>query len=229
MQRVLVTGGNRGIGLAACEALARQGYAVALGSRDIDHGTEVAARLVGLGDLDVRPIQIDLASNASIERAVEELAKENFPLDALVHNAGVLTPGGALSTTLEDMDHAWRVHVTGPHYLSRLVIPGMIERGRGRVVFVSSSWGSFARGLEGPAAYSITKAALNALVVKLDQDTPESILVNAVNPGWVRTRMGGEAADRTTAEGADTVVYAATLPADGPSGTVLRDRQIDPF
>jgi NAD(P)-dependent dehydrogenase (short-subunit alcohol dehydrogenase family) len=101
----------------------------------------------------------------------------------------------------------------------------MIERGYGRVVNVSSGAGSFAEGLEGPPAYAVSKAALNALTVRLATETRGDVKVNAACPGWVRTRMGGSGAPRSVEEGADTIVWLATLGPDGPTGGFFRDRQ----
>jgi NAD(P)-dependent dehydrogenase (short-subunit alcohol dehydrogenase family) len=92
-------------------------------------------------------------------------------------------------------------------------------------VNVSSGSGSFAEGLEGPAVYAVSKAALNALTVRLASEARGDVKVNAVCPGWVRTRMGGSAAPRSVEEGADTIAWLATLPADGPTGGFFRDRQ----
>ena len=75
----------------------------------------------------------------------------------------------------------------------------------------------------GPGAYGITKAAMNALTLRLAQELPPTIKVNAMCPGWVRTRMGGEAATRTPEEAATTAVWLATLPNDGPTGGFFRD------
>ncbi|MGL5096272.1 MAG: SDR family NAD(P)-dependent oxidoreductase, partial [Planctomycetia bacterium] len=94
----------------------------------------------------------------------------------------------------------------------------------GRIVNVSSGWGSFAEGLEGPGFYGVTKAALNALTVRLAAESPPAVKVNAMCPGWVRTRMGGDDADRTPDQGADTAIWLATLPDAGPTGRFFRDR-----
>jgi NAD(P)-dependent dehydrogenase (short-subunit alcohol dehydrogenase family) len=116
------------------------------------------------------------------------------------------------------------VHVTGPLRLIRAVVPDMTSNGYGRIVNVSSGWGSFAEGMGGPGAYGVTKAALNALTVRLAEELPSTIKVNAMCTGRVRTRMGGRGATRSPEEAADTAVWLATLPDHGPTGGFFRDR-----
>ena len=116
------------------------------------------------------------------------------------------------------------VNLMGALRTARAFMPAMVARGWGRVVNVSSIWGSFAKGLGGPPGYSVSKAALNALTVQLAREAGGGILVNAMCPGWVRTRMGGSNASRSPAEGADTAIFLATLPDDGPTGGFFSDR-----
>lgn len=214
MKRALVTGANRGIGLAICEGLAGRGYEVLLGARDIDAGEE-AARGIG-----VTAIEVDVASTDSIARAVREVGR----VDVLVNNAGVLGSGQLLDDP-EDFERSMSVMVHGPFMLMHLLAPAMVSNRYGRVVNVSSGWGAFSDGVSGPAAYGVAKAALNALTVASARTLPKSVKVNAVCPGWVRTRMGGAAASRSPEEGADTAIWLATLDADGPTGGFFRDRE----
>ncbi|HEX4794016.1 MAG TPA: SDR family NAD(P)-dependent oxidoreductase [Humisphaera sp.] len=221
---VLVTGGNRGIGLAVARQLAELGNSVFLGSRDRKAG-EDAAKSLGHSGVDVVAIHLDLAVPATIDAAVNEIHRSSRSVDALVNNAGVLHEKPLLELTDEQIADSIAAHVTGPIRLARALVPGMIARGYGRIVNVSSGWGSFAEGLGGPGAYGITKAALNALTVRLSKELPPAIKVNAMCPGWVRTRMGGQSASRSPDEGADTAVWLATLPDDGPTGGFFRDRK----
>ena len=220
----LVTGANRGIGLAIARELAGLGHAVLLGARDIKAGEEAAQSLSRFGH-DVEPVQIDLNDTATIEAAVESIAKSGREVDALVNNAGVLHEKPLLELTDSEIDDSIAVHITGPLRLIRALAPGMVARGHGRIVNLSSGWGSFAEGMGGPGLYGVTKAALNALTVRLAKELPSKVKVNAMCPGWVRTRMGGEGATRTPDEGADTAVWLATLPDNGPTGGFFRDRK----
>jgi NAD(P)-dependent dehydrogenase (short-subunit alcohol dehydrogenase family) len=146
-------------------------------------------------------------------------------VDVLVNNAGVLHEKLLLEMTDPEIADSVAVHLTGPLRLIRALAPKMIADGYGRIVNLSSGWGSFAEGMGGPGMYGVTKAALNALTVRLAKELPSTVKVNALCPGWVRTRMGGQGATRSPDEGADTGVWLATLPDDGPTGGFFRDRK----
>jgi NAD(P)-dependent dehydrogenase (short-subunit alcohol dehydrogenase family) len=221
---VLVTGANRGIGLATARRLAEVGHSVFLGSRNLRDGEEAAEPLRRRG-LDVTPIALDLSAAATLDAAAKEIERSGRSIEVLVNNAGVLHEKPLLDLTDAEVADSVAVHLTGPLRLMRAIVPRMVERGYGRVVNVSSGWGSFAEGLGGPGLYGVTKAALNAVTVRLAKELPATVKVNAMCPGWVKTRMGGEAASRTPDEGADTAVWLATLPDDGPTGGFFRDRE----
>jgi len=216
----LVTGANRGIGLATAQALGRQGLALVLGCRTLEEATEAAATIPG-----ARALALDLGEPASIQRALEELKEQGIGVDVLVNNAGVCPEGGLEAVPMATVRAAFEIHVFGPLALIKGLLPGMRERGYGRIVNLSSGWGSFAEGLTGPFAYSVSKAALDALTLSLSHELKGDLKVNACCPGWVHTRMGGPGAPRTPEQGADTPVWLATLPADGPSGRFFRDRR----
>ena len=150
-------------------------------------------------------------------------------MDVLVNNAGLYPRGELLTLPMRAIEEALAVNFLGTLRTARAWMPAMIRRGYGRVVNVSSGYGSFAEGLEGPAAYAVSKAALNALTVRLASEARGDVKVNAACPGWVRTRMGGPGATSSVEEGAGTIVWLATLPADGPSGGFFRDRRRTPW
>jgi NAD(P)-dependent dehydrogenase (short-subunit alcohol dehydrogenase family) len=228
---VFVTGGNRGIGLAICEGLAARGLSIVLGSRDEANG-EAAARTLREQGGSVRVEQIDVAEPDSIDACYERLRSDDVAVDVLVNNAGIYPENDALDTTLDQLDRAWTVNARGPWLLVKKFVPDMIDRGYGRVVNMSSGSGSFGEGLDPEhAPYAASKSALNALTMTLDAALPDGpdVKVNAMCPGWVHTRMGGEAAPRTPEEGADTALWLATLPPDGPSGGFFRDRERIPW
>jgi NAD(P)-dependent dehydrogenase (short-subunit alcohol dehydrogenase family) len=101
----------------------------------------------------------------------------------------------------------------------------MARRGYGRVVNVSSGLGALTENVPSPAAYGISKAALNALTLVVSAAVPGTVKVNAVCPGWVRTDMGGRGAPTGVEQGADTVTWLARLPDSGPTGGFFRNRR----
>lgn len=224
-QPILITGANRGIGRAAAERLVREGWAVITSARRAEDAEQTAADLRDAGAHAPRPLELDLSRRDSIEATCAWLRKEEIPLGALVNNGAIYPKGDALEVPEDEIQDALKINLFAPWVLARGVLPGMAERGYGRIVNVSSGYGSFASGLGGAAAYSVTKAAINAVTVKLAQVAPAGVKINTMSPGWVRTRMGGDNADRSPEEGADTIVWLATLPDDGPSGSFFRDRK----
>jgi len=226
---VLVTGGNRGIGLEIARQLARQGLRVVIGSRDAKAGEEAAASLSRDGSVVAQAL--DVCDGASVERAVQATLGQFERLDALVNNAGILIDEGkrASSIAIEDVQRTLDANVVGAWRMSQAVIPTMRRQRYGRIVNVSSGMGTLAElaasGGSWPA-YRLSKAALNALTILLASEVRgDNILVNATSPGWVRTRMGGSGAPRSVEQGADTPVWLATLPDDGPSGGSFEDRK----
>jgi NAD(P)-dependent dehydrogenase (short-subunit alcohol dehydrogenase family) len=220
----LVTGGNRGIGLEACRELAQAGHAVVLTARDEALGRRAAQKLVKDG-LDIRFELMDVADEESVAACAKRLAAARVHVDVLVNNAGVYPSGALPKLATEAMMAALRTNFLGAFWCCRAFMPAMIRARWGRVVNVSSHFGSFADGLEGAPAYSISKAALNALTVKLAEAAPSSVKVNSMTPGWVRTRMGAAGADVSVEDACDTLIWLATLPDDGPTGGFFRNRQ----
>ncbi len=224
----LITGGNRGIGLETARQLRSRGLRVILGVRDVEAGNIAAADLAGdPGEVGV--LALDLSSPESTIGALQTLREQGETIDVLVNNAGILESGSALDASMGTVAMSLQVNALGPTALAQGLAPGMVERGYGRIVNVSSSYGSFGEGLEGPFAYSMSKVAINALTVKLAEVLPADVKVNSCCPGWVRTRMGGPEAHRSVAEGADTIVWLALLDSDGPTGGFFRDRQQIPW
>lgn len=218
----LVTGGNRGIGLAIVRGLAKLGYRVLLGSRNLMAGKEAASTMVG----DVIPVELDLSDREVLKNQVQSILENHPAIDVLVNNAGILEYGSLLEISEEQFYRSARVNFEAPFDLIRLLTPGMVQREYGRIVNLSSGWGSFDEGLTGPSAYAVSKAALNALTLTLSQSLPQSVKVNSMCPGWVRTEMGGAGATRSPEEGAATAIWLATLPDNGPSGGFYRDKRL---
>jgi NAD(P)-dependent dehydrogenase (short-subunit alcohol dehydrogenase family) len=231
-QRVaLVTGANRGIGTALAGQLARLGYTVLMGARDPATAEEAAAGLDPRGGR-LLPLRLDVTDQEEVDAARCWVESELGRLDALVNNAGAFydTFQTAVDADLEIAEQAWQVNCLGAWRMVKAFVPLMRAAGYGRIVNVSSGAGSISRAGAGTPAYRVSKAALNMLTVTLAAELQGTgILVNSVSPGWVRTDMGGPGAPRTPDEGADTLMWAATLPDGGPTGGFFADRQPTPW
>lgn len=221
----LVTGANRGIGLEVCRQLAERDFVVLLTARDATKATIAAKKLGKVGR--VEPLALDVANAPSIKKTAAEVASRYGYLDVLVNNAGVnydtwetvanADINGTVSETIT-------TNLIGPWRMCQAFLPLLRKSRAGRIVNVSSESGSLAEMGAGPPAYQVTKAALNALTRTLAGELHGSrILVNAVCPGWVATDMGGAGAHRCVNEGAAGIVWAATLPDNGPTGGFFRD------
>jgi NAD(P)-dependent dehydrogenase (short-subunit alcohol dehydrogenase family) len=174
---------------------------------------------------DVAPIELDVANPAHPARVVREITEQYGHIDVLVNNAGVHYDDDetAINADWRVVREAFEVNFFGAWRMAQAVAPSMRAARRGRIVNVSSQAGSLTTMRGGTPAYSTSKAALNALTRVLAGDLAGTgILVNAVCPGWVATDMGG-AGGRPVAEGAAGIVWAATLPDDGPTGGFFRD------
>jgi NAD(P)-dependent dehydrogenase (short-subunit alcohol dehydrogenase family) len=227
-QRIaLVTGGNRGIGLELCRQLGQQRVRVILGSRDLAKGAAAATELNANG-LPVEPRQLDVASVQSIRECMNWVRKDVGRLDILVNNAGVMIEDEDADPLeeLEIVRDTMQTNVYGPLLLSRLAIPLMKTRRYGRIVNLSSGMGSLSEMGAGYIAYRLSKAGINVVTRVLAAESEGmGILINSVDPGWVRTAMGGRGANRSVEKGAETALWLATLPDNGPTGGFFRDRR----
>jgi NAD(P)-dependent dehydrogenase (short-subunit alcohol dehydrogenase family) len=196
-----------------CRQLAQRGYEVLLGARDPAKGARAARQVGG----DITPVQLDVADAESV-RAV------------LVNNAAILydTWQRGVDAELDQVREAFETNLLGAWRVTQAVLPLLRASPAARIVNVSSGAGALHDMGGGTPAYRTSKAALNALTRILAAELRgDRILVNAVCPGWVATDMGG-AGGRPVAQGAAGIVWAATLPDDGPTGGFFRDgRPID--
>jgi NAD(P)-dependent dehydrogenase (short-subunit alcohol dehydrogenase family) len=228
----VVTGANRGIGLEICRELARRDISVIMTSRDEAKGELAASRLRREG-LDLNVMRLDVTDSASIRGFADRLGENFGGADVLVNNAGILIdPKGSrvLDAEVETFRETLETNFFGPLQLCQLLVPMMLRHGGGRIVNLSSGMGQLSDMGAGSPAYRVSKTALNALTRTLAAELKgRNILVNAMCPGWVRTDLGGSGATRSVEQGADTAVWLATLPDDGPSGGFFRDRQAIPW
>lgn len=229
----LVTGGNRGIGLEVAKQLARDGVLTAIGARDKAKGEAAAASMAAEG-LEPVVVQLDVTDPQSVKAAVEQVHHLFGRIDILINNAGILldraadgSGKGVLTVSPESVLQTIEANTLGPLRMMQSVLPLMLEKGYGRIVNMSSGLGQLSEMGEGFTGYRLSKAALNALTRTAAADIVEpNIKINAMCPGWVHTEMGGPDAPRSVEEGADTAIWLATLPDDGPSGGFFRDKKL---
>jgi len=228
----LVTGANKSIGYETARRLGEAGYRVWLGSRDRERGEAAAAELRQKGH-DVRVLEIDVASDASVEAAATRVLQEDGRLDVLVNNAGVL--GSMLAPSEEPIaiiKDVYEVNVFGPIRTTQAFLPLLKAAPRANVVMVSSGLGSLG-GLTDPASefyainilgYNSSKTALNAATVAFSKEfAAAGIKVNSADPGYTATDFNGHSGYRTVGQAAEIIVRLATLDENGPTGGYFYD------
>ena len=253
----LITGAAGGLGGETSRQLAGHGCTLIVAGPKISALNPLVTELSALGSV-VHPVRLDVADDGSVA-AARDYVEQTFRgrLDILINCAGIdldegrSVPEGriacmrlprhdrgfgigrsVLDASLAAMQATWEVNTLGPLRMCQTFVPGMIARGYGRVANVSSQRGQLAAmGDDGTPAYQVSKTALNAVTrMVADAARGRNVLVNSVCPGWCRTSLGGPEAPRSAAEGADTLVWSATLPRrTGPTGGFFRDRQQIPW
>ena len=227
---VIVTGANRGIGLEICRQLARLDYRVLLTSRDEAKGRAAAESLRQEGEVHYH--QLDVTSRESVLRLRDFVARQFGAADALVNNAAININSSVhiLTADMDTFQSTLATNLFGPLLICQAFIPLMLEQNYGRVVNVSSGAGQIGSMAKDMPAYRLSKIALNGLTKMLaDSVKGTNVLVNAACPGWVKTEMGGPNADREVDQGADGIVWLATLPDGGPTNGFFRDRKPVPW
>jgi NAD(P)-dependent dehydrogenase (short-subunit alcohol dehydrogenase family) len=232
----LVTGGAQGIGLEISRGLAARGVQVVLSDRNSDRGEEVAARLHAEG-APVLFCPLDVTNLEQIEQARRRLRRDFGRIDVLVNNAGInVDRTSVLAAPIEDLRRTLEVNAIGMLRVLQAFVPWMIERNYGRVVNLAAEAGSLERMTDARApCYRVASAAAIAITRMVAAETATAnVLVNCLCPGWTKTEMGlgdgsGGAPTRTVTEAADTALWLATLPDDGPRGGFFRDRKPLPW
>lgn len=235
----LVTGSNRGIGKEISKQLAMAGIKVIMSARDKQKGEETALSLKNQG-LEVDFIPLDVKDAASIQKLPEELKNRGLKIDILINNAAILLDRTTRidELSLEDLENTMATNVYGPFLLTQTLLPQMKKQNYGRVVNVSSGMGSISdmSDVKSPVstysspAYRLSKAALNVLTILFAKEASQhNILVNSMCPGWVRTEMGGSNAPLSVEQGAETAIWLATLPENGPTGGFFRNKKLIPW
>jgi NAD(P)-dependent dehydrogenase (short-subunit alcohol dehydrogenase family) len=220
----VVTGASRGIGLEVCRQLAALGYTVVLGSRDLRRAELAAKELDPEGER-VAPAHIEVDNSVNIDQLTGWMRERYGRVDAIVNNASTAPDLWAMggTTDLSPVAEALDVNLFGAWRVIQALLPLLRSSPRPRIVNVSSESGAIALMSGGRPAFSVSKAALNALTRTLAGELyRDGILVNSVCPGPVTTD-GARGNGRTAAQGAASVVWAVTLPNGGPTGTFTRD------
>jgi NAD(P)-dependent dehydrogenase (short-subunit alcohol dehydrogenase family) len=239
MPLALVTGGSRGVGFETARQLGRLGYRLILASRTPERLSEAAQTLRTEGRL-VSEKPFDLADAESIDALAQWIGKEFPPLDVLVNCAAIMPEAGdahtsesRLTSSVLQADEPRAlatidVNLIGTWRLTRAIVPRLARNAR--IVNVSSSMASLSAMGPGYFGYRVSKVGVNVLTRLLAYELrPRGILVNCVCPGWVKTTMGGPGATRDVSDGAAGIVWAATLPPDGPSGNFFQDGKPYPW
>ena len=231
---VLITGGNKGLGLETARRLGEDGWKVFLGSRDEERGRAAADKLADAG-VDVVMVPLDVNSDESVSAAADLVRHHTDRLDVLINNAGasgsVVPPAEA---TADEIHSVYNTNVYGPIRVTHAFLPLLQTAESPRVVMVSSAGGSFTvvTDPEQPVskmhelAYSSSKAALNMVTLRYAQALPH-IKFNVATPGEVAnhkfaaTDMNNHMGQLTVTEGTDSIIKLATIDADGPTGIFI--------
>lgn len=234
----LITGANRGIGFEICKQLLVQDYHVILTARDHQKGMAACESLRRISP-SIEFMQLDVSHQKEVDKASSYLIEKIGRCDVLVNNAGIFPDSrndleddwpSILTTDIDVIRAGMETNAYGSLRMCQAVIPLMQEHRYGRIVNLSSGMGQLSDMNGCCPGYRISKAAVNVITrVIADELKGSNILVNSMCPGWVKTDMGGPGATREIPEGADTAVWLATLPDNGPSGLFFRDRKPIPW
>ncbi len=187
-EHALITGGGTGIGLAIARAMHAAGARVVLICR---REAELAAAVKELGDSASYYVH-DITQFGAAAPLVERITQAHGPLTCLVNNAGMHLKKPAVETTPEEFQQVMNTHIFGAHALSRVVIPGMIERQHGNIIFIASMASLF--GIPLVVAYAAAKSAMIGMIRTMATElSPHNIRVNAIAPGWIDTAMSRKA------------------------------------
>jgi NAD(P)-dependent dehydrogenase (short-subunit alcohol dehydrogenase family) len=226
----LVTGGNRGIGYELVKQLALKGFKVILASRDPEMGHQAAQKLKE-SNLDVSFVVIDVDDQESIAHAATTVNEEYGRLDVLINNAGVYLDQNEKLLNMEPsiLEGTMSTNFFGAYHVIRSFITLMEKQGYGRIINVSSEYGAMSEmSYQGVGTYKLSKLALNGLTRLVAAEIKGDIKINAVDPGWVSTDMGGPSAPRTPKQAAESILWLATIGPEGPNGGFFKDgKRID--
>ena len=217
-QVALVTGANRGIGREIAANLHDRGATVFAATRSVTHEVPDAWE----------HLLVDVTQEGEVSGAADEIFQTAGRLDIVVNNAGIGEFGADIvSESVETIDRTLATNLRGPMLVCKHTVPLLLQSDGGRVVNVSSGMGAIGEAQSGGSpAYRVSKTGLNGLTAYLHGEyADEGLLANAACPGWVRTDMGGEEADRSVERGAETPTWLCRFEPGSPAGRFWRDRQ----
>ena len=192
----IVTGAasKRGIGRATAHTLAKAGWNVAILDLDETAAKETAQEVADATGVQAFGLRCDVTDEPSVEAALAPLDASAPPVGALVNNAGITSPTRFVEVRGQEWDRIFAVNVRGAYNITRRVVPGMVDRGFGRIVFLSSVSAERGGGVFGGVAYSAAKAAQLGFARALAREVgPSGITVNSVAPGLIDTDITGGA------------------------------------
>lgn len=238
---VLITGGNKGIGLETARQLGKLGFTILLGSRDEARGQEATATLTA-ENINAKAITLDITDLDTIQSAVKQIDDQYGALDVLINNAGVCLEGSLPPSQLEltVLRNTYETNVFGSFSVTKAMLPLIKKSPAGRIVNLSSGLASLTEynnpgsdaekyGLN-LLAYMSSKTAVNALTVLFAKELKDTqIKINSADPGYTATDLNGHTGYRTVEQGASIVVKLATLLGDGPNGGFFDENGVIPW
>jgi NAD(P)-dependent dehydrogenase (short-subunit alcohol dehydrogenase family) len=229
IKNVLITGANKGIGFEAARQLGKAGYYIFFTARDEAKGL-IALKKLEYENVKGEFVQLDVCDIESIKQAFKIVASKTDKLDVLINNAGILIDKSGILKAGYDLIHKTIDTNSIAPLLITQVFDSLLKFGS-RVINVSSNLGAMGNGMsEYAPVYSISKAALNAVTCQLSLTyRNRGVSVNSVNPGWVKTDMGGIGASRSVEKGAESIVWLATVAPQELTGKFISDKQIIPW
>jgi len=225
MKTAIITGANKGIGFETAKQLLQRNYKVIFTARNKEKGLKAVNKLSTYKE-NIIFLEMDVADENSIKKAVNEISGLNINLDVIINNAGILiNRKNIIDANSDEILQTFITNTLGPILVIQNFLPYL--NNNGRIINVSSGLGLFSEMSDYAPVYSISKAALNAVTKQFAFSLADkNISVNSVSPGWVKTDMGGKEAPRTLEEGAETIVWLADEAPDNLTGKMIRDKKI---
>ncbi len=223
----VITGANRGLGFAMAKKISDMGATVVLACRDFKKAKSAAKEIGGKSF----PMQVNVADTKSIEKFSLEIKKKFSSIDILINNAGVQKEkigAGIEKLELKILQETLKINLIGTIWMCKTLLPLMKNSPDARIINFSSGLGQLSVPRMGHyPAYSISKTAVNQVTKYLAEEVKNTnIKVFSVDPGWIKTDMGGPEAPLSLEEGIDTPVWLATTNETLKSGEFYKERKI---